>query len=49
VRSRARYHDIRERIGSSGQMCIIVTETEYEDDDGDILARVRQTSIYRPT
>lgn len=47
VRSKARYHDIRERIGSTGPMALIVTETIYQDDDGDLLATVRQTSIYR--
>lgn len=47
VRTKSRYCDIRERVGSTGAMCLIVTETLYQDDDGDLLASVRQTSIYR--
>ena len=47
VRTKARYHDIRERIGSTGPMAIIITETIFQDDDGDLIARARQTAIFR--
>ena len=47
VRTKTRYHDIRERIGKTGPMAIVITETIYQDDDGDIVARARQTAIFR--
>jgi hypothetical protein len=47
VRTKARYHDIRERIGSTGPMAIVITETMFQDDDGDLIARARQTAIFR--
>ena len=47
VRTKARYHDIRERIGSTGPMAIVITETIFQDDDGDLIARARQTAIFR--
>lgn len=47
VRTKVRYHDIRERIGSKGPMAIVITETIFEDDDGDVVARARQTAIFR--
>ena len=47
VRTKARYHDIRERIGSTGPMAIIITETDFQDDDSDLIARARQTAIFR--
>jgi acyl dehydratase len=47
VRTKVRYHDIRERIGRTGPMAIVVTETIFQDDDGDLVARARQTAIFR--
>ena len=47
VRTKARYHDIRERIGRTGPMAIIIAETLFQDDDGDLIARARQTAIFR--
>jgi len=47
VRTKVRYHDIRERIGSTGPMAIIITETLFQDDAGDLIARARQTAIFR--
>lgn len=47
VRTKARYHDIRERIGSTGPMAIVISETIFEDDDGNLIARARQTAIFR--
>ncbi len=49
VRTKARYHDIRERLGRTGPMAIVITETIFEDDDGDgdVVARARQTAIFR--
>ena len=47
VRTKARYHDIRERIGRTGPMAIVITETIFQDDDGDLIARARQTAIFR--
>jgi hypothetical protein len=47
VRTKVRYHDIRERIGSKGPMAIVITETLFQDDDGDMVARARQTAIFR--
>lgn len=47
VRTKVRYHDIRERIGSKGPMAIVITETIFQDDGGDLIARARQTAIFR--
>lgn len=47
VRTKVRYHDIRERMGKTGLMAIVITETDFQDDDGDIVARARQTAIFR--
>ena len=47
LRTKARYHDIRERTGKTGPMAIVITETDFQDDDGDLIARARQTAIFR--
>lgn len=47
VRSKTRYHDISERVGRTGPMALITRETVYEDQAGDLISKVRQTSIYR--
>lgn len=47
ARTKTRYYDIQERIGSTGPMVIIITETLFQDDDGDLIARARQTAIFR--
>jgi hypothetical protein len=47
VRAKERYVDIHQRQGSTGPMVIVVTETEYEDQDGNRLAIVRNTSVRR--
>jgi hypothetical protein len=47
VRTKARYQDIRERIGRTGPMAIVITETIFQGDDGDLIARARQTAIFR--
>ena len=47
IRARARYADIFERDGRTGKMVFIVTETTYSNQQGDVLARIRSTTIRR--
>ena len=45
--SKSRYADIYERQTSKGLMLFVVTDTEYLDADGKLVARVRRTTIRR--
>lgn len=47
IRSKARYADIFEREGRSGRMVFAVVETTYANQDGDVLAIIRNTVIRR--
>ncbi|MBM9594704.1 FAS1-like dehydratase domain-containing protein [Roseitranquillus sediminis] len=44
---RHRYADIYERETSKGLMVFVITETDYLDDDGGLVARVKRTTIRR--
>lgn len=44
---RHRYADIYERETSKGLMVFVITETDYLDDDGQLVARVKRTTIRR--
>ena len=39
--------DIRERTGSTGRMAFLIRETTYTNQDGEVVARARGTSIHR--
>ena len=39
--------NIREREGSTGAMAFVITETTYTNQNGDVVARARSTSIHR--
>lgn len=39
--------DIRERTGSTGRMAFLIRETTYTNQDGEIVAKARSTSIHR--
>jgi acyl dehydratase len=45
--SRSRYVDVYERPGKDGPMLFIVAETTYENQDGRVLSKVRNTMIRR--
>lgn len=47
ITARSRYVDIYEREGRSGAMVLIITETEYTNQEGQLLVRVRNTIIRR--
>lgn len=47
ITAQSRYADIYEREGRTGRMVFIVTETTYTNQDGQVLAKVRNTSIRR--
>ena len=47
VTAQSRYVDIYEREGRSGKMVFIVTETTYTNQDGQVLAKIRNTGIRR--
>lgn len=47
VTAQSRYADIYEREGRGGKMVLIVTETTYTNQDGRVLAKVRNTGIRR--
>lgn len=44
---RHRYADIYERETSKGPMVFVITETDYLDDHGGLVARVQRTTIRR--
>lgn len=44
---RHRYADIYERETSKGPMVFVITETDYIDDSGELVARVQRTTIRR--
>lgn len=45
--ARSRYADVREREGSSGPMVFVVVETDYRNQDCELLLRTRTTMIAR--
>ena len=45
--ARARYADVRERRGKSGPMLLVVIETEFSTELGELLLVNRQTLIWR--
>ena len=47
ITSQSRYADVYVRQGSKGPMVFIVTETTYTQQDGRLLAKVRNTTIRR--
>lgn len=47
ITAQSRYADIYEREGRTGKMVFIVTETTYMNQDGQVFAKVRNTSIRR--
>ena len=47
ITSQTRYADIYEREGRTGTMVFIVTETTYTNQDGQVLAKIRNTGIRR--
>jgi acyl dehydratase len=47
ITARSRYADIYEREGRTGKMVFVVTETTYTNQDGQVLARIRNTGIRR--
>ena len=47
VTATTRYKDVADRTGRSGYMVFVRTETEYRNQDGELLSRVINTSIRR--
>ena len=47
ITSQSRYVDVYTREGRSGPMVFVVTETTYTQQDGRVLAKVRNTTIRR--
>lgn len=47
VSFRHRYADIYERETSKGLMVFVISETDYIDDGGELIARVKRTTIRR--
>jgi hypothetical protein len=47
IRVRSRYADITEKQTSKGPIVLVVTESEYHNEHGDLLIRTRRTSIRR--
>jgi acyl dehydratase len=47
ITAQSRYADIYEREGRTGKMVFIVTETTYTNQDGQVLAKIRNTGIRR--
>ncbi len=47
ITSQTRYADIYEREGRTGKMVFVVTETTYTNQDGAVLAKIRNTGIRR--
>lgn len=47
VSQQSRYADIYERQSSKGPMIMVVTETDYSNQDGKLLLRIRQINIRR--
>ena len=47
VMQRSRYADMYEKQSKNGPMLFIITETEYRTEAGDVLLRVRKTTIRR--
>lgn len=48
VRMRSRYDDITEKQTSKGPIILLQIVSEYFTEDGELLVRIRQTSIRRP-
>jgi acyl dehydratase len=47
ITAQSRYADIYEREGRTGKMVFVVTETTYTNQDGTVLAKIRNTGIRR--
>lgn len=47
IRVRSRYEDISEKETSKGPIVLVVTESEYHNEHGDLLIRTRRTTIRR--
>jgi hypothetical protein len=47
LRFKHRYADVYERETSKGLMVFVITETDYIDRDGELVARVQRTTIRR--
>jgi acyl dehydratase len=47
ITAQSRYADIYEREGRTGKMVFIVTETTYTNQEGQVLAKIRNTGIRR--
>jgi acyl dehydratase len=47
IRLQSRYADITEKETSKGQIVLVVTESEYHNEHGDLLMRTRRTTIRR--
>ena len=47
VTAKSRYHSITEKESSKGPMLLVVIETEYRTDRGELLLRVKKTQIRR--
>lgn len=47
VTARSSYHSITEKQNSKGPMLLVVIETEYRNEAGDLLLRVKKTQIRR--
>ncbi len=47
ITATTRYKDVTDRTGRSGYMVIVRTETEYRNQDGELLSRVINTTIRR--
>ncbi len=47
VTAESRYVDVYEREGRTGKMVLVVSETTYTNQDGQVLAKIRNTSVRR--
>jgi hypothetical protein len=47
ISQQTRYRDIYEKVSSKGPMIFVVTETDYRNDAGALLLRIRQVNIRR--
>jgi len=48
ITAKNRYDDIIEKNSRSGSMLLVFIETEYRNENGDLLMRVKKTHIRRP-
>jgi len=47
ITAQSQYSDIYEREGRDGKMIFVITETTYTNQDGHVLAKIRNTGIRR--